>query len=220
MRRIILSIAVVLVLVSTAAGQITIDSEFAPYRPIVATLDLPDATDGTQTIARWTVNAERIILDEGRVVHIWAPPGKYAVRCEVITVNWTEQHISFDEHTATFTVTGKVPDDPPDPDDPVVQTIFVTILEESADRTLEQARIYTSDTFNSYFDGGHKFRTVDDDVVDENGDTPEDIATILSHADSLPWLVIQGVDGTVLWDGPPPADEAATLDLLKKYGGE
>ena len=100
------SLLAVLVLTSAAVCQIKVEAEFAPYRPIVATLDLPDEPDGTQTIARWTVGAERIILDAGRTVHIWAPPGKYAIRCEVITVNWTEQQISFDEHQAAFVVTG------------------------------------------------------------------------------------------------------------------
>ena len=85
----------------------------APHEPIVATVPLPETSADVkqQTIARWRVSgqAERIVLDDGRRVHIWAPPGKYDVVAELITVNWTDQTLRFDEHTASFSVSSPDP---------------------------------------------------------------------------------------------------------------
>jgi hypothetical protein len=220
-------VTVLLWLATPAIAEIQIESTFAPHEPIVATVAMPEtpADVKQQTIARWRISgqAERIVVDEGRAVHIWAPPGTYDVVAELISVNWTDQTIRFEEHTASFSVTSPDPPTPPTPPTPTPTRLWVTVVEETADRTIEQGRIYTSDHLHTYLQAHqHKWRIVDDDVTDEDGAIPGGVATYLARARGkpLPWVILADATGVVLWEGTLPETDDALLETLKQYGGD
>jgi hypothetical protein len=223
-----LLVTVLLWIATPAFAEIQIESEYPPYKPIVATVAIPDtpADVKQQTIARWRISgqAERVLVDDGRTVHIWAPPGTYDVVAELISVNWSDQTIRFEEHTASFSVSS--PDPPPTPPTPPTPTptnLWVTVVEETAERTIEQGRIYTNDQLHAYLDAHkHQWRIVDDDVTDEDGATPGGVATYLARARGkpLPWVVVADATGEVLWEGTLPGTVGALLNTLKQYGGD
>ena len=220
-------IACLLWLATPAIAEIQIESEYAPHEPIVATVAMLDtpAEVKQQTIARWRISgqAERVLVDDGRTVHIWAPPGNYELVAELISINWTDQSFRFEEHTASFSVSSPDPPTPPTPPTPTPIKLWVTVVEETADRTVEQGRVYTSDQLHAYLDAHqHQWRIVDDDVTDEDGAIPGGLATYLTRARGkpLPWVIVADATGDVLWEGTLPETDDTLLDTLKKYGGD
>lgn len=110
------------------------------------------------------------------------------------------------------------PDPPPPP--PITKLFGVIIVEETKDRTPQQAAV--QDAIHKACDGKKlQWARLDKDVVDENGKPPADMAAWLAKAKgkTLPYLILVGENGIVAWEGTQPATEAAALELLKKYGG-
>ena len=137
---------------------------------------------------------------------------------------WSPKASTIFSMTASFSVSS--PDPPPTPPTPPTPTpskLWVTVVEETGDRTIEQGRIYTSDELHAYLDQHkHQWRIVDDDVTDEDGRTPEGVATYLARARGkpLPWVILSDANGAVLWEGTLPESDDALLETLKQYGGD
>lgn len=110
---------------------------------------------------------------------------------------------------------------------PVAGKLFVLIVTETKDQTPEQAAVINSQAARDLMAAkGWQWRVVDQDVVDENGRPPPDLAKWISQAkawaaagNKLPCLLVLDEQGAVLSQGALPAIEAAYLDLLKKWGG-
>jgi len=119
MRRAFLTVAALLLLYCPVLGQITVEPEYQPHQPIVATLTA-QTPDGAQLIARWDISkpAQLVVLDGGLVAHIWAPPGSYEIECEVITIQWEAKEFNIADHSAEFQVTGATPEPGPGPATP------------------------------------------------------------------------------------------------------
>lgn len=84
----------------------------------------------------------------------------------------------------------------------------ITILEQSEDRTPQQAAILTSQTLRKYLDSkGHKLRITDVDSVPA------------ADKSDLPRLVIEDGDGKVIYQGALPGTVDAVLETIKAHGG-
>lgn len=117
----------------------------------------------------------------------------------------------------------------PKPPEPTPQPgkLRVLIVEETADRgkmpPAQQEilfslaiRTYIKTACSKHSDGTPDFRLYDDDT-DVGKDLPWLQSAMKEPRNSLPWIVLS--NGSTGYSGPLPADEAATLELLKKYGG-
>ena len=136
---------------------------------------------------------------------------------------------------------------PPPPVPPTPTTLRVLFLYESQDlgkMPVSQASILTSQVVRGYLDkhcpvesccpdgkcpltifGGllaastPSYRFFDKDIAgDKLPKVWQDTLAYAKAKASVPYLLICGTAGPV-WEGPWPADDSATLELLKKYGG-
>ena len=113
---------------------------------------------------------------------------------------------------------------PPDPPPPiVVEQLHVIIVEESADRTPEQAKVLLSKAVRDYLtsvDG--VLHIVDQDVTDGDGNMPSTVAGWIQRAKdkTLPWLFLVDENGREVASQALPTTPETFLELLTKYGGE
>jgi len=111
-------------------------------------------------------------------------------------------------------VKGDVPPPPP----PTGDVNMVLILEETADRTQEQAAVITSSDIREQV---HRYnwsmRVIDDDVVDENGNRPELLAKWIDKATSLPWWFLITDEGEAVVSEPLPKTPEAALETIRRY---
>lgn len=118
------------------------------------------------------------------------------------------------------------PDPKPEPT-PQPGKLRILIVEETADRsklpTLQQdilfsptVRTYIKTACSKSAEGNPDFR-----VYDKDTDTSKEAAWVQTAMkeprNSLPWIILS--NGTAGYSGPLPANETATMELLKKYGG-
>lgn len=129
---------------------------------------------------------------------------------------------------ALVIVVSRPPDPSPDPKPPgpqptpiVDSPLWIVVVEESAERTAEQAKLLTSKTLAERLKAkGHHFRIVDKDAKDSkggSGDFGEYVER--SKGKTLPVLFLVTPTGDVRFEGPLPANEAAFLATLGKAGG-
>jgi len=119
-----------------------------------------------------------------------------------------------------------VPPDPPPPLPPppiVVEQLHAIIVEESADRTPEQAKVVLSKAVRDYLtsvDG--VLHIVDQDVTDGDGNTPTTVAGWIERAKdkTLPWLFLVAENGREVASQALPTTPEKFLELLTRYGGE
>jgi hypothetical protein len=126
-----------------------------PHTPIVARLiaDLPN-----QALRRgtWETPTVQVIAVDPDTLHIWAPPGRHTIRAHGVWVQTRDVTIDnqtlpvlvdfgFYDHSATIEI-GPEPDPEPDPDPdpppPPPGPRWALVVEETADRTPQQAGLY------------------------------------------------------------------------------
>jgi hypothetical protein len=105
-----------------------------------------------------------------------------------------------------------------------VGKLFVCVIEETAEppADVDMPGIRSSKPIREYVAvQGWDLRIVDKDVKDAAGNPPAELASYLDRAkgQALPWVVAADSKGTLAIDQRCPANAAALLDLLKKYGG-
>ena len=197
------------VLLTTAAfGQITVPAETVPYTPIVATV-ATDIPDGATMDGGWTVSDGVNTLPCGNGLHVWAPPGKYAIsfsgfwihlgpEITVKDVNGVEQTFrpylghGLVSESAEFTVTGEVEPDPPDPPIPPPGKSWGLILEETGDSNAEWARLRVSLRI-AYKSSKKQLLIFDQSNLPSSLSSIAEIVRIAKHP--LPVLVVVGEDG-------------------------
>jgi hypothetical protein len=118
------------------------------------------------------------------------------------------------------------PDPDPDPDPPPVPAkLFAVIVYEEGDRdayTVDQIDAMDSEAVRDYMDRkGFRFRSVDKDITDGDGNPPASIASFLQRAkgESLPRIIVADRDGEVLYEKVVRSEDQV-LKALKHYGGE
>lgn len=105
--------------------------------------------------------------------------------------------------------------------------LWVLVVTETKYQTPEQAAVLGSKAVQDYIAAkGWQWRVIDQDVKDENGQPPADMAKWLDRAkqwqakgNKLPYLNLADAQGVTAWEGALPATEAAMLEQLKKLGG-
>lgn len=105
---------------------------------------------------------------------------------------------------------------------PVRQSLWITVVHESADRTPAFMAAVASPAVDTAMKaGGHHFRLVDQDAKDEKGQVPSYLAGYLGRAKAkgLPYVFFTDDAGKPIWEGPAPKTEAETLSLIRQYGG-
>ena len=111
------------------------------------------------------------------------------------------------------------PDPIPPPPGPLAE-LWAIVVEETKDRTLEQARVLLSPTLRKWMRAnGHNLRIVDKDQPATDLQEWIDRATA-PEASALPYLFLCGDSGEVVFEGPLPNTPAAMLELAKKWGAE
>ncbi len=181
----------------------------------------------------WTVlgpRGEEQVAVFGRQAVFCGPPGRYA-----ILQAWTT---ATGEKRQAFTFTTILPGDdqeesdppvPRPPEPPVVTPgpRWIVVVEETAERTPQQAAVLTNSGFRQWITtAGHDCRMIDKDVLTPTGSVPTDCAPYLDLAkgQTLPRLfIVDGCSGDsqgkVLFAGDLPATADALKTLIQQKGG-
>jgi hypothetical protein len=182
----------------------------------------------------------RPVKSERKVI-VWGPPGEYPKALDEAPVE--EQIV-----TKTFTLTGAgpgpgpvpptpippgpgpgptppVPPVPPVPDPnpmPGVTGLHMLLVAESSKMSeypSAQVASWQSKAVHDYLaskGAGKNWRIWDKDTNVADAEPKWQAAMARAKGKPLPWLIIS--NGTTGYEGPAPADTAALLDLLKRYG--
>lgn len=108
------------------------------------------------------------------------------------------------------------PPDPPTPPDPPPGPRWYILIYESATDGQQLARVLNSkmlrDTLTTE---GHTWLAFDRNTVDRTDQAPAHLRPYINRAnDRHPFLFITAVDGSILWEGSPPSDPDAVLELV------
>jgi hypothetical protein len=147
-----LCVVVVVLFTATAWGDIEVKPQFDANEPIVATVTITDVPTGAKLRGSFSVSDGSYLTAGENVYHVWCAPGKHTVKAAGIWV-LTEPVVVGDKtinalvdfgqfaYEKTFVVGPEVPPGPfPPPVPPGVRRLV--ILEESADRTAAQAKLW------------------------------------------------------------------------------
>jgi len=148
--RYLVSVAIVLWFAASAAAQIVIPDRVDPHTPIVASLaaELPE---GAQIQGGWASDTAKWIAVSPTVIHVWAAPGTHAISfrgawvqtrsVELPNGEVIQALIGFGFLDDTATVVVGEPEPPPPPPPPPGLRLGV-IVEESQERTPQQAQLW------------------------------------------------------------------------------
>lgn len=142
MYRFFLSIVCSLAMLSPAFAQITAPKEVEPFDPIIVTCELKDSPT-TDIQVTWRASSEKVkfeTLNEGGLLHVWAPPGDHWLEATIATQTFREMLVlvpdpanptdlskakaekvkialsfTINRHTANFKVKGNLPTPGPAP---------------------------------------------------------------------------------------------------------
>lgn len=114
------SVFLSLLLVNLAYCQISVPTEVEPFKPIVAQCKVPGADEKAEVQILWEARTdfEFISTNGGSTLHIWAPPGTHTLKANIFVIDWENRKFDVKQLATQFTVTGNVPIDPDEPDDP------------------------------------------------------------------------------------------------------
>jgi hypothetical protein len=120
---------------------------------------------------------------------------------------------------------GPTPNPPTPPPAPVVDAKVwgIVWVEETEEAKTSRGRLVSSPEFFDFFKtSGWKRKIVDQNVVDEAGQTPAALKPYIARAKEkgMPWLMVVGEKdgkGVVIAEQRPPDDPKEVVALLKKY---
>ena len=115
------------------------------------------------------------------------------------------------------------PDPPkPDPPTPVAGKLFVVVIEETRQAVPDRAVWFADRKLEAAMKAkGHKWRIVDKDVTNGEGQTPPDVKRFIEAAagKTLPMLFLVSEAGKTVHSGPVPKTGDEMIALLAKWGG-
>jgi hypothetical protein len=183
--RILATLALLFCTWGTSQAQINVPAQVDVYKPIV----ISSAIESDVYIWHLSDKAVRLTVDDGKGLHVWAPPGVYDVRLTVIKVDWEGKKVAYNEHFAQFKVVGTKPDDPVDPVDPVVpNTSFKKAVADALKSVDSSATSYRRNIANNYLSVANEA---------ENNPSAWDAATMVNevktrNTSALPASVLSG----------------------------
>lgn len=115
----------------TSSSTINVPDKIDQYKPIII-----EATD-VANVYIWTLPdaASKVSLNNGKTLHVWAPPGKYSIKLTTIIVDFEKKDIKYNEGVGQFEVLGNSPA-PVVPITPVTPVIPVTSAFKDKVKTL------------------------------------------------------------------------------------
>lgn len=212
-------------------GKYTLVIQEAPF-----TLSAPAGGD----LYFWKLPASWMTTDQNdSIVVTAAPEGAYSISCTVITIQWEAKKTTKATYALSLAV-GKAPKppdptpvppipDPPIPPAPIKGMRVLFVWEKDDLLTREQLNVLNSTSIRDYLnkkcvDGSKGWAKWDKDTTLTTRPAPwPDLwaavkAKVLTEQVKLPAVAV--ADGTKVTLHQLPATEAATLTLLKQYGGE
>lgn len=217
--------------------KIAIPAEVAPSGQYVHFVPATDAVSityvglsGVEPIPAELLKDPRLFLLDTRGL----APGRYQFVAVGASATGEQARVSF------VVPIGNVPPTPPGPTPPVptppgptpappiplagLRVLFVFESEDLSRYPVGQLAALYSGEIRSYLAAkcakavdGTPERRFWDQNIDTTGAAPHWQAVMQRPRTTLPWLIIS--TGTTGYEGPLPATEAETLELLKKYGG-
>ncbi len=112
--------------------------------------------------------------------------------------------------------------DPPKPDPIVAGKLYVVLIEETRNAVITRGVWFADKTLKAAMDSkGHKWRVVDKDVTNAEGQTPADVKRFIeaSSGRSLPLLYLVNENGKTVFSGAAPVEVSRLMELLTKFGG-
>ncbi len=200
-------------------SRIDVNPQYAVHQPIVATVQT------AASIYVWDEPAtfRAIELDNGRVLHIWAPPGRHKLRCLLLTVDWDKHTITNARVTAEFVVGMDIPPPPPPPPPPPYAKLWGMFLYESdtLDDEPWQANIIASQKIRQLQSAKLNLDWVDVDVKDEanlpSPDLKPWIAEIVKRKVPLPQVLLVSEKGELIHVQAWPRTVDEVVKLLQQY---
>ena len=234
MRRLWLTLMLLVALPSTGlAGQAIVSDALTPSE--LATIEVVHEWPGPERVAVGELLILRAPEAERHAWSVWPGEARYAVfeggtilvvetRVQgsrvLASASLVDGQLSAEQHEVVVGE-GPGPDPPPPPPPPPTDVLWVLVVEESSQRTPEQAAVLVSPKVRAWFaaDEDRHWRLVDRDVLDEHGNVPEDLARWIKMAEglTLPRVFLINETGGLVDQVPLPATPEAMLDLLKQY---
>ena len=124
--------------------------------------------------------------------------------------------------TALEKVTPPEPPKPKPPEPITAQSLWVVVVEETADATQARLTFWADEALNARLKAkGHRKRVLDKDTVAKDGKPGDAIKSFLDRAagKTLPYLVITDLQGSVMFEGARPQTPALLIELLERLGG-
>ena len=182
-----------------------------------------------KTLFFWTVPPGAEVVDNGAELKVIRFAGNHLFQCRVVT--WTPD--GFQQETYQLRIRFQspepippppppVPPEPPEPPTPEVKTLWLVVVEETADAKEDRAAWLTYAPLVDYFKAKkHRFRVIDKDVKGPDGQPPRELQPYIAAAQvgPLPFLFLVNESGDVLYRGGLPSTPADLLSLVKKVGG-
>lgn len=226
MRRSILSVLLLFLLAVPAAAQVKVkgDPSYKPYAPIV--LKAADVS-GKQTQFLWDVSAGAQVVEAADTLYVWAPPGSYQVRLTAIDFDAKK----VERAAFAFSVEGQAPTPAPPPTpgpapSPVSALKVLILYESSALASMPRAQemVLRGQAMRDWLQAHCTDSPVTQSrkawfMLDKDADTsgiPDWQKWAGRPRASVPWIIV-GSGDTVAYEGPLPADTAATIALLSKF---
>lgn len=104
-----------LLLCSTAYGQIQVEKEYQQYEPVEITCLLPESAQVLWEVAPLDGQKTFSLRDYSTVQAFWGEPGRYEVEATVIVVDFDKKTFDVKRHKSLFTILGTVRPVPPGP---------------------------------------------------------------------------------------------------------
>ena len=110
---------------------------------------------------------------------------------------------------------------PPPPPPPPADLWGAIVIEESNERTAEQAAVLLSQELALYFETAKlAYRIEDQDAEGPDGNTPADLKPYIERAKkagNLPRVFVIATDGTIVFEGYLPATSSQFVALMRQY---
>lgn len=136
--------------ITPSIAQIKGPTKIDAHKPII----LESVTDADVYIWKIDAPAQKIPINDNKVLHVWAPPKKsaYNVTLTTITVDWDNKKLSYNEYYSTFEVIGNEPgpDPNPGPDPTPEPTAFKQKVEDALKKVKSEYTSYKENVGKVY----------------------------------------------------------------------
>lgn len=220
----------VLLLASSACGQIDAPAESDPYVISIASCEVPAAGESGSVQYLWEADQSTswLPVDDGRVVHFTAPPGPHYLKVSIFSVDWEARTFRVTQGRHDFRIRGQspqpeppAPDPQPDPDPAPPSKVTAVLIHESADDTPALAQMVvglrTGEAARWLSAGGHSLLVLDDDATDSAGQPLQLVTTLKALGVQMPALFVLDGARVLLKESLPSTATAA--EVLAKIQG-